>query len=99
MAYRVYVSVIGLTWLIGQSDCSLLDVEAKPCEFTINTKYVKGQGKLYSQDDPKDPDLADLCVDVEGSFRLPIPFAKTRSFKHVTCFLKFHKPDDVASTS
>ena len=97
MAYRVYVSVLAFTWLIGQSDCSLLDVEEQPCEFTIDKKYIKGQGKLYSQSDPKDPDLIDLCVDVEGSVKPP--FSRTRSFKHVACFLRFHRHDQVASSS
>ena len=97
MAYRVYVSVLAFTWLVGQSDCSLLDVEEQPCEFTIDKKYIKGQGKLYSQVDPKDPDLIDLCVDVEGSVKLP--FTRTRAFKHVACFLRFHKHDEVAPPS
>ena len=99
MAYRIYVSVTVLTWLVAQSDCSLLHVEAQPCEFTINTKLVKGQGRLYSQDDPKAPDVVDLCAELEGSVTPPWPYAKTRSFKHEVCFLKFNKPHDVASIS
>ena len=97
MAYRVYVSVLAWTYLIGQSDCSLLDVEERPCEFTIDKKYIKGQGKLYSQTDPKDPSLEDLCVDVEGSVK--IPFRSTKSFKHEACFLRFKKHEAVASSS
>ena len=70
-------------------------MEEQPCEFTIDKKYIKGQGKLFSQTDPKDPGLIDLCVDLEGSVKLP--FTKTKSFKHVACFLRFHKHDGVIS--
>ena len=99
MAYRVYMGVFGFSWLIGQSDCSLLDVDEKPCVFTINTRYVKGQGRLYSQPDHKDPDLIDLCVYVEGSIKPPYPGSRTRSFKHEACFIKFHKEDPGAAVT
>ena len=89
MAYAVYLSVLALTWQIGQFECDLLDVEEKPCVFGIDKKYVKGQGQLFSQVDPADPDMIDICVKIEGSIKLP--FTRTKGFHFEDCFFKFHK--------